>query len=140
MSYTISITGNDVPKDDKLAWKYMEDLYNNDSGKASEEFIELIKKLTEKYPCICDLPDDKIDDGVWSDGPLVNNAGDKITTLGVVFSQVENVIHFIIETSNNLGFVVFDGQSGIIHRPRQNEEQISDKIEKKGFLSRLFGK
>jgi len=136
MSYNISITRSDIPKDDKLAWKYMEELYNNDNGKASSDFLELIKKLTERYPCICDLPDDKVDDGVWSDGPLVNNAGDKITTIGVVFSQVESVIPFIIETSNNLGFSVFDGQIGKIFRPLNH----GVKSEKIGFIKRLFGK
>lgn len=138
MSYTVSITRNDIPKDDKQAWKLMEELYQNDNGQPSKDFVDLIKKLTEKHPCICDLPDDKLDDGVWCDGPLVNNAGDKITTIGVVYSQVENVIPFIIETSNNLGFVVFDGQTGLISRPCMN---MTYKIEpaKKGFWSRLFG-
>lgn len=117
MSYTVSITRNDIPKDDNQAWKIMNELHINDNGQPSKDFVDLIKQLTEKYPCICDLPDDKVDDGVWSDGPLINNAGDKITTLGVVYSQVENVIPFVIKTSNNLGFVVFDDQTGLISRP-----------------------
>ena len=137
MSYTISITRNDIPRDDKQAWKFMEKLYSNDNGQHSKDFVDLVKKLTEKYPCICDLPDDKVDDGVWSDGPLVNNAGDKITTIGVVYSKVEQVIPFVIETSNNLGFVVFDNQTGLISRPHNEATLESDK---KGFWSRLFGK
>jgi len=114
----------------------MEELYNTDNGQSSKDFIDLIKKLTEKYCCICDLPNEKVDDGVWSDGPLVSNAGNKITTLGVVLSQVDNVIPFIIETSNNLGFVVFDGQTGSIFRPSQN----NIKPKKKRFWSKVFGK
>ncbi len=117
MSYTVSITRSDIPANDDLAWKQMENLYNNDSGEHAPDFVELINKLKEKYPCICDLPDDEVDNGVWSDGPLVNNAGKDITTLGVVFSQVENVIPFLIKTANQMGFVVFDGQTGIISRP-----------------------
>lgn len=117
MSYTVTITRNDIPNDDKQAWDYIETLYAAESEKSSPDFVNLIEKLTEKYPCICDLPDDLVDDGVWSDGPLVNNAGDKITTIGVVYSQVENVIPFVIETANRMGFVVFDGQTGSIARP-----------------------
>ena len=117
MSYIVSITRNDIPANDGLAWIHMESLYNNDSGDPAPDFVELINKLKGKYPCICDLPDDEVDDGAWSDGPLVNNAGKNITTLGVVFSQVENVIPFLIKTSNQMGFVVFDGQTGIISRP-----------------------
>jgi hypothetical protein len=139
MSYTVSITRNDIPRDDKQAWKFMKELYNNDNGQPSKDFVDLIKKLTEQYPCICDLPHDKVDDGVWSDGPLIDNAGDKITTLGVVYSQVENVIPFVIETSNNLGFVVFDGQTGLISRPDKNTTP-NNKPDQKGFWSRLFRK
>ncbi|WP_320051677.1 hypothetical protein [uncultured Acetobacteroides sp.] len=137
MSYNISITRNDVPADDKQAWEYVEALYNADSGEPSADFVELIKKLTEKFPCICDLPDDEVDDGVWSDGPLVNNAGDRITVLGVVFSQVENVIPFVIETSNRLGFVVFDYQTETISRPSGSVNH-SSKPSSKGFWQRLF--
>jgi len=54
----------------------------------------------------------------------------------VVLSQVDNVIPFIIETSNNLGFVVFDGQTGSIFRPSQN----NIKPKKKRFWSKVFGK
>lgn len=139
MSYTISITRNDIPKDDKQAWRHLEELYINDNGNPSDDFVVLIKKLTEKYPCICTLPDDQIDEGVWSDGPLVSNAGNKITTLGVVYSQVDNVVPFIIGTSNNLGFVVFDGETGIISRPSINQTQETES-NKKGFWNRLFGK
>ena len=138
MSYTVSITRNNIPQDDTEAWKHMEELYKNDSGKSSKDFIDLINRLTETYPCICDLPDDKIDDGVWSDGPLVNNAGDQITTIGVVYSQVEDVIPFVIETCNGLGFVVFDGQSGTISRPGIKKNGPS-KNDKKGFWDRLLG-
>ena len=139
MSYTISITRNDIPKNDKQAWKFLEEIYQTDSGKPSKDFIDLIKRLTKKYPCICDLSEAQVDDGVWSDGPLVNNAGDKITTLGVVYSQVENVIPFIIETSNTLGFVVFDRQTGLINRPNK-DITLDNKSNKKGFWSSLFGK
>lgn len=138
MSYTVSITRNDIPSDDKQAWDAMEKLYANDNGQSAEDFVDLINKFTERYPCICDLPDDKVDDGVWSDGQLVNNAGDKITTIGVVYSQVENVIPFVIDTSNKFGFVVFDGQTGQIFRPDTDNNGVRE-VKKKGFWNRLFG-
>lgn len=107
MSYIVSITRNDVPKNDKQAWQYLEELSKNDSGNSATDFVELIKKFTATYPCICDLPDDQVGDGVWSDGPLVNNAGENITTLGVVFSQVENVMPFLIEISKPIRLCYF---------------------------------
>jgi hypothetical protein len=134
MSYNISITRNDIPKDDRLAWNTVKELYDNDNGEASEDFTNLINQLTQKFPCITTLPDDQIDDGVWSDGPLINNAGNNITTLGVVFSQIENVIPFVIETANRNGFVVFDYQSHQIFRPQNSDS------DKPSFWSKLFGK
>jgi len=117
----------------------MNELSEKDNGEPANDFVELIKKFTEKYPCICDLSDDKIDDGVWSDGPLINNAGNDVTTLGVVFSQVENVIPFVIEIANKNGFVVFDGQIDKIFRP-DIVEAVKSKPEQKGFWKKLFGK
>lgn len=31
---------------------------------------ELHDCLTARYPCMCAVPEDQIDDTVWSDGPL----------------------------------------------------------------------
>jgi hypothetical protein len=87
MSYTVSITRNNVPAQNRQAWQYLDGLFEKESGPAASDYILLIDQLREKYPCICDLPDDLVDEGVWSDGPLVNNAGKDITTLGVVYSK-----------------------------------------------------
>jgi len=38
--------------------------------------MELHDRLTRRYPCICTLSDDRVDDdGLWSDGPLWNDFG-----------------------------------------------------------------
>ena len=122
MSYIVSITKSDLPSSDKEAWSYLEELqknYFNTTNESAQIFLDLLSDLTEKYPCICDLPDDKIDDGVWSDGPLKNNAGKEMMSLGVTFSNVNNVIPFLIQKANKLNLTVFDTQTGQIHRPKQ---------------------
>jgi hypothetical protein len=117
MSYTVSITRNDISFNDEIAWQQVAALNEQEDDEGAKDFISLINKLTERYPCICDLSEDKIDEGVWSDGPLVNNAGKNITTLAIVYSQADKVVPFLIETANRMGFVVFDYQSENIYRP-----------------------
>lgn len=119
MSYNVTISRNNISTDNKQAWVNLDMLYEKEdmATEQAADFLALIEKLKEKFPCICDLPKDKVDDGVWSDGPLSNNAGKDLTTLGVVFSQVDNVIPFLIKTANENGFVVFDPQTSIISRP-----------------------
>lgn len=117
MSYIISITRKDIPKIDKLAWVLLDKLILREKKKKpKQDFLDLIEKLISKYQCISKLSDDDIDNGVWSDGPLINNAGHDITTLGLVDNKVDEVLPFIISMANKNGFVVFDKQTNIIHR------------------------
>jgi hypothetical protein len=59
------------------------------------------------------LPDDQVDDAVWSDGPLINNFGYRVAVLGL--SSVE-ALPFLINTATAKGCIVFDWQDGKIHR------------------------
>ncbi len=145
MSYTVTITRNNISQSDEKAWAELDELYEKEDAQneQSADFLDLIEKLQSKFPCICDLPDDEVDDGVWSDGPLSNNAGKNLTTLGVVYSQVDTVIPFLIKTANENGFVVFDSQSGKISRPKDfgnsSKEANLPLQETKSFWKRLFG-
>ena len=149
MSYNVTISRNNISSKDEKAWIELDNLLEREdlTSKQGQDFLNLIEKLKSKFPCICDLADDKVDDGVWSDGPLSNNAGKDLTTLGVVFSQVETVIPFLINTANENGFIVFDPQTGIISRPKKkslimNLEKEEIKSVKKGlklFWKKLFG-
>jgi hypothetical protein len=116
MSYMITVCEPPVPEDDKAAWQKESELVGQE-GSVPPVFHELISRLTAKYPCICDLSDDEVDDGVWSDGPLRNNAKHKATVLGVVWSCCDEVQPFIVKTANELGLVVFDPQLNQIYRP-----------------------
>ncbi len=118
MSYGLNIVQTPVPDDDREAWAYLDDLLERDpQGEVPRVYHVLIDRLTERYPCICDQPDDLVDDGVWSDGPLRNNAGHAATTLGLAWPYVDEVRPFVVETATSLGLVVFDPQEGRIDRP-----------------------
>jgi len=78
----------------------------------SASMVELHRRLTARYPCICDDPE-----GPWSDGPLINNFGTHIATPGISFSRVEEVLPFLIATANEMGFWVLDAQDEALHLP-----------------------
>ena len=116
MSYNVAITLPTMPANDAAAWKALDAVIDAE-GPVPSVFDELLLKLTAKYPCICDLPDDQVDDGVWSDGPLRNNLGHQASVLGMVYSRVDEVLPFLIREANALGLVVFDWATHAIHRP-----------------------
>jgi hypothetical protein len=116
VSYNVAITLPTIPAVDKAAWAEVDSMIDED-GPVAPIFTELLSRLTERYPCICDLPDDEVDDGVWSDGPLRNNLGHRATVLGMVYSRVDEVLPFLIEQSNSLGLIVFDWATETIYRP-----------------------
>jgi hypothetical protein len=112
-----------VPADDPQAWDRYRGLQAEQASappqatSRPEVFQTLHDLLTARYPCICTLSDDEVDDGVWSDGPLINNFGERVATLGVTFGAVDKVLPFLIQQANELGLVVLDPQSNRIHRP-----------------------
>jgi hypothetical protein len=117
MSYNVAICTPPVLADDATAWKALDGLIEA-QGVVPPVFKVLYDQLTSKYPCICDLPDDKIDDGVWSDGPLWNNFGHRVAVLGMVYSRVEEVLPFLVQTASGLGLTVFDWAGPTINRPK----------------------
>jgi hypothetical protein len=115
MSYNVAVVIPPVQTDASAAWAAVDGLIEQ-QGSRPAVFQELHDRLTARYPCMCSVPDDQIDDTVWSDGPLINNFGHRVAVLGMSYSRVDEVLPFLIETANALGLVVFDWATGIIHR------------------------
>jgi hypothetical protein len=116
VSYNVAIVLPPVPPSDAEAWAALPDAIDA-TGPIPPVFTELLSRLTARYRCICDLPDDEVDEGVWSDGPLRNNLGHRASVLGMVNSRVHEVLPFLIEEASSLGLVVFDWATETIHRP-----------------------
>jgi hypothetical protein len=116
MSYNVACIPP-IPSDDRVAWDTLDGLIDQ-QGTPPPIFRELHDMLTARCPCICALPDDKLDDeGVWSDGPLWNNFGLRAAVLGIIWSRVEEVLPFVVRTANSLGFTVFDWGGPTVYRP-----------------------
>jgi hypothetical protein len=65
---------------------------------------------------MCAVPEDQIDDTVWSDRPLLNNFLHRAAVLGMAYSRVEEVLPFLVETANTLGLTVLDWATGKVYR------------------------
>lgn len=116
MSYTVAVVVPPIPDHDDEAWQALDALIEQ-QGPAPSVFQTLHDRLTARYPCLCSLPDDQIDDGVWSDGPLWNNFGHRAAVLGMVYSRADEVSPFLIETAISLDLAVFDWTTNQVHRP-----------------------
>jgi hypothetical protein len=115
MSYNVAVVIPPVSSDDTQAWATVDSLIEEE-GARPPVFQELHDRLTARYPCMCAVPEDEIDDTVWSDGPLINNFLHRAAVLGMSYSRVDEVLPFLIETANGLGLVVFDWATETVHR------------------------
>ena len=51
-----------MPADDDAAWTKLNNVIN-EKGPIPEVFKTLLDQLTSRYPCICSLPEEDVDDG-----------------------------------------------------------------------------
>ncbi|MFZ4430133.1 MAG: hypothetical protein ACOYPS_07245 [Phycisphaerales bacterium] len=116
MSYNVAICIPPISPDDKVAWAELDAMIGAE-GPVPDVFKNLHDQLTARFPCICSLPDDKVDDGLWADGPLWNNFGHRAAVLAMVHSKAYEGSLFIIERANRLGLTVFDWAGPTIYRP-----------------------
>ena len=118
MSINLAVWEGPVPRTDADAGVEFARLYDRsaNSGAPTAAIVRYVEAVTAKYPCICTLDDDAVDDGVWSDGPLINNARGRLFYFGVVGSRFEEVAPFVVAVAHEMGLVCFDPQSGALIR------------------------
>jgi len=113
MSYNVAISTPPVPVDDDAAWGLLDSLIDA-KGAVPSVFCELHDLLTAQCLCIRTLPDDKVDEGVWSDGPLWKDFGHRAAVLGMAWSRVEEVLPFLVRT---VSFLIVEARLSIAHDP-----------------------
>lgn len=98
MSYGVDVLSATVPWSYEEAIAHRNELANArdeqlrsgsepDLGEPSAQMRDLHRRLTTRFPCICDDPE-----GPWADGPLINDFGQHAATLGISFSRVHEVL------------------------------------------------
>jgi hypothetical protein len=121
MSFTLDFVVDNVSPNDQQAFSYLEklrEIYYDDPRPRSAILVQLHDKLTAKFPCLCSYADDEDDsESPWADGPLINNFANEMGMVSIVWSRVDEVVPFVINTALELGITVFDLQEGRIYRP-----------------------
>ncbi len=120
MSYSLVFAREGIPDTDQAAWSWTEEMmepYYADTRGPHPEFRKLHDRLVATYPCLCSLPDDEVDEGVWSDGPLIDNFMQDLGMVAFSYSREDEVLPFVLKTAANLRITVFDHQTHTIHRP-----------------------
>jgi hypothetical protein len=79
--------------------------------KPTPRITAFVAAVTAKYPDLTDMPDDRVEDGVWADSPLMNNASGPYFYFCIRWSRAEEVSAFVAEVAKELGLVCFDPQS-----------------------------
>lgn len=115
MSYNVAVVVPPVPADDARAWAALDRMIE-EGGSMPAVFRQLHDRLTARYPCLTAVPEDAIDDSVWSDGPLIDNFGHRAAVLGLARGRVDEVLPFLVAAANELGLIVFDWSTATIHR------------------------
>jgi len=88
----------------------------SDKRPIPQKFHDLHAALTAQYPCISTLSDDDIDNGVWSDGPLINNFTHEIAIIGLRFDKLEIAVDRVIDIALEHDCMVLDPQGEQIYR------------------------
>ena len=114
ISYTVAIVTPPVPDNNAEAWNAL-DSFIQEHGPTPDIFRMLHDRLTARHPCICDLPDDQVDDGAWSDGPLIDSFAHRAAVLGIASTRVGDVLPFLIDSATAIGLTVFS--SPLVQRP-----------------------
>ena len=116
MSLNLAVWEGPTPRTDFDARAEFARLYDSskNSGLPTPAIVRYVEAVTAKYPCICTLDDDSVDDGVWSDGPLINNARGRLFYFGIVGSRFREVAPFAVSVAHEMGLVCFDPQSGAL--------------------------
>jgi hypothetical protein len=113
MSYTVEIISELASADNTAVLQYLDRIDEEDAyGEPTPAVLEFYKKVAARFPCITENPE-----GPWADGPLINNFRHPVTTLGISFSRVAEVLPWLIAAANAAGFTLYDPQDDVIHRP-----------------------
>lgn len=78
----------------------------------TEKIRSFLADITKIYPEARDLPYERFDEAVWSDGPLINNAGGPFFYFGIVWTRAKEVAPVVARIAAKHGLVCFDPQSG----------------------------
>jgi hypothetical protein len=76
------------------------------------------KELSNIHPEIDDVPEDKLDDVIFSPWSVAHDRSDRHIIMCCVWSRADYVHEFVLNLANKHGLAVFDPQLTKIHYPK----------------------
>lgn len=117
MSYNIAVVNFKLPEKFEEADELINSMTDIDVEEVDGIYKEFHDKVTKIFPCLCSLPDEEVDNGVWCDGPLINNFTVKAPVIGFVYSKVEEALPVVGNLALEMGLSILDWQAGKVYNP-----------------------
>ncbi|MCE2573812.1 hypothetical protein [Motilimonas eburnea] len=117
MSYTIAVVNFKLPSNFDDAVELVNPLTEIDVEKIENIYQQFHDEVIKLFPCLCSLPDEEIDNGVWSDGPLIDNFSVKAPVIGFSYSKAEEALPVVGELALNMGLSILDWQAEQVYNP-----------------------
>jgi len=124
MSYNVYLLVGQLPPNDGEVWEkigQLQESYYGDEREMAPELVALHTTLTAKYPCLSSLSlsgdHEGMENSPWADGPMLNNFKHEMGMLAMTFSQLDEVMPFVVSSANKHGVAVADQQLEMIFRP-----------------------
>ncbi|GAB2899657.1 hypothetical protein ACCI51_18210 [Microbulbifer echini] len=117
MSYNIAVVNFKLPENFEEAVALVNSMTDMDVPEIASIYKEFHDEVTKAFPCLCSLPDDEIDNGVWCDGPLINNFTVKAPVIGFSYSKVEEALPVVGNLALKMGLSVLDWQASKVYNP-----------------------
>ena len=116
MSYSVWVFKAPIPASEESFLEMLDRFDAGDVGvfDASPDVVAFLAELLKRHPPLEDLPEDQIDESVWSMTP---EGSDRLLTLSCVWSEAERMAEEIVELARKHGLALMDPQSGLIVRP-----------------------
>lgn len=121
MSYNVYLLVGQLPPNDSEVWEKIDQLresYYGDERAISPDLLALHSSLTAKYPCLSSLSgdDEGMQNSPWADGPMLGNFKHEMGMLAMTFSQLDEVMPFVVSSANKHGVTVADPQLEMVFR------------------------
>jgi hypothetical protein len=117
MSYNIAVVNFKLPENFKEAVELINPMTDIDIIEIENIYKDFHNEITKKFPCLCSLSDNEIDNGVWCDGPLIDNFTVKAPVIGFSYSKVEEALPTVRNLALSMGLSILDWQAGKVYNP-----------------------
>lgn len=119
MPYSMMVLVPPIPDDDAEAIDWIFELDESLAARPQpldQRLKDLVAALVRIYPEPSDLPDERAEECVWAESPLVGNGHGGLLHFALSGRHdIDPLIAYIVEAANSRGLIAFDGET--LHRP-----------------------